>query len=50
LFGWNVSSKTRWSSDLDSWQQFIDDAPTGLGVDRALNYLGPAGVAHRFGG
>lgn len=39
----------RWRSDLDSWQQFIDDTPTGLGVDRALNYLGLSGVAHRSG-
>lgn len=39
----------RWRSDLDSWQQFIDDTPTGLGIDRALDYLGLSGVVHRSG-
>jgi hypothetical protein len=39
----------RWRSDLDSWQQVIDDTPTGLGVDRALDYLGLSAVVHRSG-
>jgi hypothetical protein len=39
----------RWRSDLDSWQQFIGDTPTGLGVDGALDFLGLSGVAHRSG-
>ena len=37
----------RWRFDLDSWQRSIDGTPTGLGIDRALDYLGLAGVAHR---
>jgi hypothetical protein len=36
-----------WRSDLTNWQRFIDDLPTGLGVDEALNQLGLAGVVHR---
>jgi hypothetical protein len=40
----------RWRSDLDSWRQLIDDTPTGLGIDRALDYLGLSGVAHRTDG
>jgi hypothetical protein len=34
-------------SGLTNWQRFIDDLPTGLGVDEALNQLGLAGVVHR---
>jgi hypothetical protein len=40
----------RWRSDLESWQQMIDDTPTGLGVDRALEYLGLSGVVRRSEG
>jgi hypothetical protein len=39
-----------WRADLESWLQFIDDSPTGLGIDRAIEYLGLSGVAHRSGG
>ena len=40
----------RWRSDLVSWQQLIDDTPTGLGIDRALDYLGLSGVVRRSEG
>lgn len=40
----------RWRSDLVSWQQMIDDTPTGLGIDRALDYLGLSGVVRRSEG
>jgi hypothetical protein len=40
----------RWRSDLERWQQLIDDTPTGLGADRALDYLGISGVVHRSEG
>jgi hypothetical protein len=40
----------RWRSDLEIWRQLVDDMPTGLGVDRALDYLGLSGVAHRTDG
>jgi hypothetical protein len=39
----------RWRSDLESWGQLIDDLPTGLGIDRALEHLGLSSVAHRSG-
>jgi hypothetical protein len=39
----------RWRSDLESWRQLIDDMPTGLGIDRALEHLGLSSVAHRSG-
>lgn len=37
-----------WRSDLANWLNFIDDLPTGLGVDAALDQLGLAGVVHRY--
>jgi hypothetical protein len=37
-----------WRSDLANWQNFIDDLPTGLGVDAALDQLGLSGVVHRY--
>lgn len=37
----------RWQDDLDTWRRFIDDLPTGLGVDQALVELGLDSVAHR---
>ena len=39
----------RWRSDLESWRQLIDDLPTGLGIDRALEHLDLSGVVHRSG-
>jgi hypothetical protein len=37
----------RWRSDLESWRHMIGDTPTGLGIDRALDYLGLSGAVHR---
>jgi hypothetical protein len=37
-----------WRSNLANWQNFIDDLPTGLGVDAALDQLGLSGVVHRY--
>lgn len=37
-----------WRTDLASWQRFLDDLPTGLGVDEALDQLGLSGVVHRY--
>jgi hypothetical protein len=44
-----VDYLNRWRTDLATWREFIDDTPTGLGVDRALDYLGLSGVVHRSG-
>jgi hypothetical protein len=37
----------RWQDDLEGWRRFIDDLPTGLGIDGALNELGLSDAAHR---
>lgn len=39
----------RWRSDLENWRRSIDELPIGLGLDRALHYLGLSGVALRSG-
>ena len=39
----------RWRSDLENWQRSIDELPIGLGLDRALDYLGLSSVALRSG-
>lgn len=36
-----------WQQDLESWRRYIDEQPTGLGIDQALAELGLADVAHR---
>jgi len=38
-----------WRADLVLWRQSINDLPTGLGIDRALEHLGLSSVAHRSG-
>lgn len=39
-----------WRADLETWRQFVDDTPAGLGIDRALDYLGLSGIVHQSEG